>query len=218
MEKKLMVVHVFKTLSGNFMFTAEKEVIEETIHNPSRCNKSTKIPKSVINYTESRNEKPKTDLDNLTCDTLSQEEFMRSVEEDAKKRSEDRKRRIAESDAIKAKANKAFSEKDYEKALDLYNKAIDVRKDSCVLYMNRALTLLNLELYTRALKDAETALKLDENSFRATMYKWHSLYEMGEEEKAEECMQELKSKFSDRMGEIEEYEKKLRKEEDDDET
>lgn len=105
-----------------FYFSTEKEVTEETINNPSQCAKPTKIPKSVINHRESRKEKPKTDLGNLNDETMSQEEFMRSVEEDAKKRSEDRKKRIIESDAIKAKANKVFEEGDYEKALDLYNK------------------------------------------------------------------------------------------------
>ena len=63
---------------------------------------------------------------------MSQEAFMRTVEEDAKKRAQDRKERKKESDVIKAQACKAFSSKDYEKALDLYNK---VKKLFIILYM-----------------------------------------------------------------------------------
>lgn len=94
---------------------------EEIINCPS-ANK--KVDKTIINEKAFKDPGPKkTDnLDDLTSETMSQEAFMKSVEEDAKKRSEDRKKRIKESDELKLKANTAFKDQDYAKALDLYNK------------------------------------------------------------------------------------------------
>lgn len=78
----------------------------------------------VVNEKALKSTKDEEDLTNLNSAEMSQEAFMRSVEEDAKKRSEDRKQRKIESDAVKAEASKAFLSKDYEKALDLYNKVM----------------------------------------------------------------------------------------------
>jgi hypothetical protein len=47
---------------------------------------------------------------------------MAYVEKDASARAADRKERKAIADDYKKKANEAFRAKDYEKALDLYNK------------------------------------------------------------------------------------------------
>lgn len=38
--------------------------------------------------------------------------------------------------------NDAFKKQNYDKAVDLYNKAIDTIRDSPVLYCNRALTYI----------------------------------------------------------------------------
>jgi hypothetical protein len=50
------------------------------------------------------------------------EAFMAYVEKDANARAADRRERKAIADGYKKKANEAFRAKDYEKALDLYNK------------------------------------------------------------------------------------------------
>lgn len=47
---------------------------------------------------------------------------MKTVEKDAKKRSEDRRERKQIADGYKTRAIKAFRDKEYEKALNLYNK------------------------------------------------------------------------------------------------
>ncbi|KAK6631130.1 hypothetical protein RUM43_014226 [Polyplax serrata] len=187
----------------------DKELLEEIINEPTDGgNHKKKINKTVINENALKDEKTEqsTGLDNLNCNEMSQEAFMKSVEEDAKKRSEDRRQRKAESDVIKAEASKMFAAKDYEKALDLYNKAIEVRKDSYVLYNNRALTLLNLGLNNRALNDCETALKLNETNFKAAALKAKAYFQLGEDEKKNEWMEEVRKMFPDRVKEMEEYE------------
>lgn len=78
-----------------------------------------------------------------------------------------------------------------------------MRRDSCVLYLNRALTLLNLGLYSRAITDCDWALKLNEKSLKARLYKGKAYFEMGEEEKCKEWMDETKGMFPDKVETIE---------------
>jgi hypothetical protein len=54
------------------------------------------------------------------------EDFMRSLEEDARERAEKRKIREKEATAIKDIANKLFKKGQYEDALQLYNKVADL--------------------------------------------------------------------------------------------
>jgi hypothetical protein len=58
----------------------------------------------------------------INIPTYLAEAFMAYVEKDAQARAADRRERKAVADSFKKKANKAFRAKDYEKALDLYNK------------------------------------------------------------------------------------------------
>lgn len=81
--------------------------------------------------------------------------------------------------------------------------AIEVRKDSYVLYNNRALTLLNLGLNNRALNDCETALKLNETNFKAAALKAKAYFQLGEDEKKNEWMEEVRKMFPDRVKEME---------------
>lgn len=78
-----------------------------------------------------------------------------------------------------------------------------MRKDSCLLYTNRALTLLNLGLYTRAGEDCDWALKLNDDSLKARLYKGRALFEQGEDELSKEIMDEAKQKFPDKLDVIE---------------
>ena len=66
--------------------------------------------------------------------------------------------------------------------------AIEKTNDSCLLYTNRALTCLYLELYTRALSDCEWALKLNEKSLKALLYKAKAYHYLGESDKSAECI------------------------------
>ncbi|XP_059470830.1 tetratricopeptide repeat protein 12-like [Neocloeon triangulifer] len=122
--------------------------------------------------------------------TLSPEEFMRKVNEDAEKREAERRDRKAVSDTYKKEANVAFRSGDYLKALLLYNKAIDEVRDSCVLYTNRALTNLHLECYTKVLEDCKSALRVNPASLKALVYKARAHKALGQIELAQACTQE----------------------------
>lgn len=85
-------------------------------------------PVKVDNKLKSKNtdvtqRKPKsvTPLTHLTEATMEQGDFMRTVEEDANRRAQDRRERNERSDDLKQKGNAAFKEGQLEKALLYYN-------------------------------------------------------------------------------------------------
>lgn len=94
---------------------------------------------------------------------------MKSVEKDAKQRAEDRKVRNERADTFKRIANKAFRDENFEKAVTYYTKAIEQRKDSALLWNNRAISYIQLGLYEKALHDCDWALKVNENSVKALL-------------------------------------------------
>lgn len=96
-------------------------------------------------------------------------EFRQEVERDAARRAHERKNResvaenmrkymypiqiipariyIDNNSIIFRLGNAAFRESDYERALCMYNKAIDHIKDSPILYNNRALTYIRFVFF-----------------------------------------------------------------------
>lgn len=71
--------------------------------------------------------------------TMDQYTFMKQLESDAKKRAENKKEREQIAQNFRKMGNEAFRKQEYEKAVNLYTKAIDHVKDSPILYNNRAL-------------------------------------------------------------------------------
>ncbi|OJT10453.1 Serine/threonine-protein phosphatase 5 [Trametes pubescens] len=67
----------------------------------------------------------------------------------------------AEAAQFKAEANKAFVSHDFNKAADLYSKAIDKNPLDATLWCNRAYTRIKLEEHGYGLTDAATAIELD---------------------------------------------------------
>ncbi|CAF0950887.1 unnamed protein product [Rotaria sp. Silwood1] len=61
---------------------------------------------------------------------------------------------------LKSKANDAFSEENYDEAIDLYTQAIALDGNSHYLYSNRSAAYTKAYKYKEALKDAEQCLKL----------------------------------------------------------
>ncbi|XP_050504458.1 tetratricopeptide repeat protein 12-like [Diabrotica virgifera virgifera] len=99
--------------------------------------------------------------------SMSQEAFMKEVEKDADKRYTDKLVRKEKMETFKKQATLAFRRGEFEKALTLYNKAIEQIKDSVLLYNNRALTYINLKLYERAQEDLKLALRLNEDCLKS---------------------------------------------------
>ncbi|XP_072387114.1 tetratricopeptide repeat protein 12-like [Diabrotica undecimpunctata] len=99
--------------------------------------------------------------------TMSQEAFMKEVEKDSNLRYKDKMVRKEKMETFKKQATLAFRRGEFEKALTLYNKAIEQIKDSVLLYNNRALTYLNLKFYERAKQDLKLALRLNEDCLKS---------------------------------------------------
>lgn len=94
---------------------------------------------------------------------------MKSIEKDANERAADRKIRNERAETLKRIGNGAFKEGDYEKAVTYFTKAIEQRKDSTVLWNNRALSYMNLKLFEKALHDCEWALKVSDSNLKALL-------------------------------------------------
>jgi stress-induced-phosphoprotein 1 len=58
-------------------------------------------------------------------------------------------------DALKAEGNKAFAAKDYDRAIDLFSKAIDLDQSNFVLWSNRSAAKAGKRDWDGALADAE---------------------------------------------------------------
>ena len=58
-------------------------------------------------------------------------------------------------DALKDQGNKAFQAKDYDTAIDLFSKALELDPRSHVLYSNRSAAKAGKRQYDSALEDAE---------------------------------------------------------------
>lgn len=66
-------------------------------------------------------------------------------------------------DSYKLQANQYFKDEHYDKAIELYTKAISLNDSDAVYFGNRSFALLKTELYGSALQDANRAIELDNN-------------------------------------------------------
>ncbi|KOC68641.1 Tetratricopeptide repeat protein 12 [Habropoda laboriosa] len=129
-----------------------------------------------------------------TPEQMSQEAFMRSVEKDAKERAEDRKVRNERAEMLKAIGNGAFKEGNYEKAVTYFSKALEQRKDSTVLWNNRALSYIQLGLFEKALADCEWALKVNNANLKALLNSAKCYKQLGDEIKYKEYIELAKER------------------------
>ncbi|KOX79156.1 Tetratricopeptide repeat protein 12 [Melipona quadrifasciata] len=132
--------------------------------------------------------------ENSTEEQMSKEAFMRSVEKDAKERTENRKIRNERAETLKTIGNGAFKEKNYEKAVTYYSKALEQRKDSTVLWNNRALSYIQLGLFEKALADCEWALKVNNTNLKALLNSAKCYKQLGDEIKYKEYIQLAKER------------------------
>ncbi|KAK0175323.1 hypothetical protein PV327_009080 [Microctonus hyperodae] len=162
----------------------------------------TKANRTVIN-------KYKIDED-MDSNTMSKEVFMKTMEKDAKERSEERKIRNERADTYKRIGNGAFSEEDYQKAITYYGKAIEQRKDSAVIWNNRALSYMRLGLYEKALQDCEWALKINDSNIKALLNSAKCYAYLGNSEKRDEFINLAKQRVPRFSKYIEDFENALK--------
>lgn len=68
---------------------------------------------------------------------------------------------VEEAEKMKEEANNCFRKQDYNKAIDMYSKAIDLNPTVAVYYGNRSIAYLKTECFGYALNDASKAIELD---------------------------------------------------------
>ncbi|ELU07261.1 hypothetical protein CAPTEDRAFT_220389, partial [Capitella teleta] len=119
------------------------------------------------------------------------EDFMKTVEIDAKERSERKRKNEKKANTIKEIANEQFKHGHYDKALALYTEAIDVVRDMSVLYTNRAQTLIKLERYEEALTDCDWALRAFSNSIKAYIHRGRAYLALKKFDEAEESFNKV---------------------------
>ncbi|KAJ2952053.1 hypothetical protein O0L34_g4317 [Tuta absoluta] len=126
---------------------------------------------------------------------MDKDSWMDAVSKDAEQRAADRKVRKERADTFKTMAMKAFNRGEYEKALSCYNKAIEQVKDNAMLYCDRALTNIKLGNYEKVFDDVHWAQRINENSFKARLYRAKAHKELEQQDKLEECRKELDEMF-----------------------
>ncbi|KAL0270388.1 UNVERIFIED_CONTAM: hypothetical protein PYX00_007815 [Menopon gallinae] len=82
---------------------------------------------------------------------------------------------ISQAERLKEEANEYFKKQIYDKAIEMYTKAIDLNPNVAVYYGNRSIAYVKTECFGYALQDASKSLELDKNYLkgyyrRATAY------------------------------------------------
>lgn len=103
-------------------------------------------------------------------------------------------------ESLKKKANQYFEKEQYTKAIILYNQAIYRAPQASMLFGNRAAAYMKRkwdgDLYA-ALRDCQTALRLDINHLKAHFRLAKCLHELSWPKEAFECLNHFKAKFPD---------------------
>ncbi|KAK0053257.1 tetratricopeptide repeat protein 12 [Biomphalaria pfeifferi] len=136
---------------------------------------------------------------------MDQNAFMAAMEADAKDRAERRKERETTANTLKEQGNAEFKQGNFQKALELYNQAIDQIRDSSVLYTNRAQARMKLGLYSDALKDCDLALRLWPNCLKAYIHQGHAYLALKDFDKARKSYQQILSVDPKKENMVQEY-------------
>jgi len=96
-------------------------------------------------------------------------------------------------EAFFEKANNLFVDENFDEALDNYNKAIAADPNKVDYYVKRAACHVKLNLFTDAITDANTALKLQPNNANAYLRKGMALFSLEEYEAAKQAFEKGQS-------------------------
>ncbi|XP_026755558.2 tetratricopeptide repeat protein 12 [Galleria mellonella] len=134
-------------------------------------------------------------VENKDANEIDKDAWMAEVSKDAEKRALDRKIRREKADTLNTQAIKAFRRGEYDRALSCYNRAIEQVRDNPMLYCDRALTNIKLGNFQKVFADCDLALRLNEKSFKARLYKAKAHKELDEMEEMEHYKKELEETF-----------------------
>lgn len=93
-------------------------------------------------------------------------------------------------DELKAKGNKAFSEKKYEEAIDYFTQAINIDASNHVFFSNRSACYASLNNYQKALEDAEQTINLKKDWPKGYSRKGAALFGLGRLDEAVDAYNE----------------------------
>uniref|UniRef100_A0A182ITG9 TPR_REGION domain-containing protein n=1 Tax=Anopheles atroparvus TaxID=41427 RepID=A0A182ITG9_ANOAO len=129
--------------------------------------------------------------------------FMAEIERDAARRAAERREREQVAQGLRRSGNRAFRRGEYEKAINMYSKAIDQIRDSPILYNNRALAYIRIGLPKRAIIDCDFVLsKLDEKNLRSWIFRAQGYYALGEMKAYEKSVAEARKHNPRELGYI----------------
>ncbi|XP_055856322.1 tetratricopeptide repeat protein 12 [Episyrphus balteatus] len=132
--------------------------------------------------------------------------FMQQIEQDAAKRNEVRQEREKIAQHFRKLGNDAYHKQEFEKAINMFTKAIDHVKDSPILYNNRALSYMKLKVHKRAIIDCDFVInKLDDKNLRAWLYRAAAYYKLGDEKNFETSIKWAKKNNSKELETIEKF-------------
>ncbi|XP_058126054.1 tetratricopeptide repeat protein 12 [Anopheles ziemanni] len=129
--------------------------------------------------------------------------FMAEIERDAARRAAERREREQVAQGLRRSGNRAFRRGEYEKAINMYSKAIDQIRDSPILYNNRALAYIRIGLPKRAIIDCDFVLsKLDEKNLRSWIFRAQGYYALAETKAYEKSVAEARKHNPRELGYI----------------
>ena len=116
-----------------------------------------------------------------------------AVDEDNKETEEQNNAAIRKKEAIefKDKGNKFVKNKEYESAIKMYTRAIELCSDDPVFYSNRAQCYLSLEKYQECIDDATKAIELDPKSSKSYFRRMTAYEKLGDDRKAMQSCSKL---------------------------
>ncbi|CAR27051.1 hypothetical protein ZYGR_0I03240 [Zygosaccharomyces rouxii] len=97
----------------------------------------------------------------------------------------------SKAESLKLEGNKAMAGKDYELAIKKYSEAISVVPTNAVYYANRAAAHSSLKNYDEAIKDAESAVKVDSSYSKGYSRLGYAKFAQGKSEEALEAYKKV---------------------------
>ena len=103
--------------------------------------------------------------------------YLTQKEEDDQEKQ--KKNQILEAEKAKTKGNEFFSKGNYEEALKMYDKAIELNPNNVLYKTNKCTTLINMKDYQNAISAALSAVRTGKRNFAPDEQMWKAYMKLG---------------------------------------